>query len=245
MNKEWFKDWFASEHYLDVYKHRNNADTERIINLILSNTKISKGAKILDAACGAGRHSIKFAKEGFDVTGFDLSQTLLNIAERNAKLNSTNIKFLNSDLRSFNTESKFDLIVNLFTSFGYFETDEENFAFIKTAYKLLQDSGYYILDYLNKNYVEHNLIKFTEKKVNGNKIEEHRSINNGRVEKKIIIKKNNVIKEFQESVKLYSYKELISEISKIGFKLGMVFGDYFGDYFEEKKSERCIIIFQK
>ncbi|MCW8849149.1 MAG: class I SAM-dependent methyltransferase [Melioribacteraceae bacterium] len=245
MNKEWFKEWFASEEYLDVYSHRNAEDTENLIKLILSEVKITENANILDAACGAGRHSIKLAELGYNVTGFDLSGTLLQIAIKVADERNLNINFVRADLRTYYTETKFDLVVNLFTSFGYFHTDEENFTFASNAFKMLSNGGYYILDYLNKNYLEENLIDKTEKIFDDKQIRESRIITEGRVIKKITITKENENSEFLESVKLYSYDELVSNFEKIGYRKIKVFGDYHGNEFEKESSERCIIIFQK
>jgi 2-polyprenyl-3-methyl-5-hydroxy-6-metoxy-1,4-benzoquinol methylase len=245
MNKEWFKDWFASEEYLDVYSHRNAEDTDNLIKLILSEIEIIENANVLDAACGAGRHSVKLAEIGYNVTGFDLSETLLNIAIKVAADRKLNINFVRADLRTFFTDVKFDLVVNLFTSFGYFHTDEENFAFASNAFKMLNKNGFYILDYLNKNYLEENLVGTTEKIFEDKQILERRSISGGRVIKKITINKENENSEFIESVKLYSYDELLSNFESIGYRKINVFGDYHGKEFQKESSERCIIIFQK
>jgi len=81
---DWFKDWFASKDYLEVYKHRNMQDADSVIHLILENIKLNKNSKILDAACGAGRHSFLLKKLGYQVVGFDLSKTLLYVARENS-----------------------------------------------------------------------------------------------------------------------------------------------------------------
>lgn len=245
MKNEWFKDWFSSKDYLDVYSHRNNEDTKNLIDLILSEIVLSKNSNVLDAACGAGRHSIRLAEKGFNVTGFDLSETLLEIAKSKANDKNLNINFQLADLRTFKSDKKFDLVVNLFTSFGYFNSDEENFLFASNAYNMINDNGYYVLDYLNKNFLEDHLVDQTEKVFDNKQIQERRSIVDGRVEKKITIIKENQNSEFLESVKLYSYSELQTHFNRIGFKEIKVFGDYFGERFDNESSERCIIIFQK
>lgn len=245
MNKDWFKDWFASKDYLDVYSHRNSEDTNNLIDLIISYTQIKPNAKILDAACGAGRHSIKLAQNKFNVTGFDLSETLLDVAMKEATLANVNINFLRSDLRTFYSTEKFDLILSLFTSFGYFSTEKENFAFAKNAFKMLNKNGYYVLDYLNKDYLEENLIEESERSVADKKIIEKRRIVEGRIIKKITIEKEDNSSEFIESVQLYSYQEIVIKFGEIGFYDVQVFGDYLGSKFDKEKSERCIIIFQK
>ena len=245
MIKEWYKDWFASKDYLAVYKHRNLEDTEKLVKLIISNIHISGDASVLDAACGAGRYSIKFSELGYSVTAFDLSSTLLDIAKSEAEIRNCKINFQLADIREFFTTEKFDLVLSLFTSFGYFDSDEENFIFINNAYNMLNKNGYYVLDYLNKDYLENNLVGNTEKNIEDKKIFESREIRNNRVEKKITIVNENDSSEYLESVKLYSYSQLVDKFNSIGFKEIKVFGDYEGNEYQSKTSERCIIIFQK
>lgn len=245
MEKAWYKEWFASEDYLEVYRHRNSDDTDALIDLIISNTNLDINAKILDAACGAGRHSIKFAEKGYNVTGFDLSTTLLNIAISHSNKKNLNINFINSDIRTFYTNVKFSIVLSLFTSFGYFDSDLENFKFVENAFNMLNDDGYYVLDYFNQTFLENNLIEDTKRTVGTKEIIENRKIIDGRVVKKIKIISENNNHDYIESVKLYSYDELVNNFTSIGYKKIKVFGDYLGNNFEKENSERCIIIFQK
>jgi len=124
---EWFESWFESEEYLNVYKHRDEKEARLLVESILSITKIREKSKILDLACGAGRHSIEFAKKGFELTAVDLSKNLLDAAKKNAEAINIKVNFIRADLRKFKSNEKFDLVLNLFTSFGYFNNDEDNF----------------------------------------------------------------------------------------------------------------------
>ena len=245
MNKEWFDKWFSSKDYLNVYQHRNDEDAEKLIDLILSEININNDSYVLDAACGAGRHSILFAKKGFQVTGFDLSETLLNFAKDDANKFGLEITFYKSDIRNFFIDTKFDLIVNLFTSFGYFSSDEENFAFVKNAFKMLNKGGFFVLDFFNKEFLIQNLVSDSQKKINGRTIIEHRKISGNRVIKKIQIKKESVINEYIESVRLYAKNEILNKFSDIGFSVNKIFGNYDGEKFDTKNSQRLIIIFTK
>lgn len=245
MKKEWFNEWFSSKDYLHVYQHRNDKDANKLINLILSEINIKHNANVLDAACGAGRHSILLAKKNFNVTCFDLSETLLNIAKNDSFKLGFNITFFKSDIRNFLIDTKFDLIVNLFTSFGYFNSDEENFAFIKNAFKMLNKNGYFVLDYLNKEFLVENIVPYSEKEIDATKIKEHRKIFNNRIVKNIQIEKDKLIDEYVESVKLYEKNELVSKFNQIGFSVYKILGNYNGEQFDIKNSERLIIIFSK
>lgn len=242
---EWYKDWFASEEYLDVYAHRNKSDAETLLSLIKKNISFKHGDKVLDAACGTGRFSNLFAKEGFDVTSFDLSYQLLRIANNKSNEEHLKVKYFRSDIRKVPLKSSFYLVLNMFTSFGYFNTDEENFSFIRKANKLLEENGVFIFDYLNKNYVFNNLISKSQKEINEKKIIEERRILNNRVEKKITIETKLGKKIFHESVLMYSKREIIDGFSSCGFKVHKIFGDYMGSNFNEKTSNSLLIFFTK
>ena len=243
--KEWYKDWFSSELYLSVYSHRNDEEAEQLCQLILSSTNVKPGEKVLDAACGAGRHSNYFSSLGFDVVGFDLSKTLLNVAVNSARGKKLPANFFCSDIRNVSLKSKFRLIVNLFTSFGYFETDEENFSFIKRAYSFLENGGFYVLDYLNEKTLRENLVPQSEKSINGGKIVERRKILENRVVKEINVLAGDEEIKFHESVRLYSKDEILKEAESFGFRLVNLFGDYSGSLFDETVSNRLIAVFQK
>ncbi|MBU0473029.1 MAG: class I SAM-dependent methyltransferase [Bacteroidetes bacterium] len=243
--KEWYKDWFDSDFYLKVYSHRDKSDAEKLLKLILNNISLPPNANILDAACGNGRHSNNFSQLGYNVVGFDLSKSLLKVAQKNKLINNSKINYLCSDIRLIPLKTSFDLILNLFTSFGYFESDEDNFSLVKFASTHLSENGYFILDYLNPNYVINNLVKSSQKNINNMKIIENRKIINNRVEKEIVISDSKNKHRFLESVRLYSLNEILSVFTKYGFNIVETFGDYSENIYNKDESERMIIIFKR
>ncbi len=239
---EWFEEWFNTEEYLNVYRHRNDEEAERLVALILSNIRLGEGADVIDLACGSGRHSILFAERGFNVTAVDLSENLLSVARRTAENLNLDINFVNADLRNFCITSKFDLAVNLFTSFGYFESDDENFLLFSDALELLNPGGYFVIDYFNADYVKKNLVPHSEDIFNGQRIIQDRKIVGDRVIKDITIANNGRSKKFKESVRMYSAGELRNGIEKSGLKIYKTFGDFDGSKFDLNSSPRIIII---
>ncbi|MFO7447074.1 MAG: class I SAM-dependent methyltransferase [Ignavibacteriaceae bacterium] len=239
---EWFEDWFNTDEYLYVYQHRNETDAGQLAELILQNTNLPPFSPVLDMACGAGRHSVIFAKHGCYVTAVDLSRNLLNVAKKAASEAGVKINFLRSDLRFFSIDTTFDLIVNLFTSFGYFEQDEENFKLLINAYNHLSLSGYFVFDYFNISCIKKNLIPESVKEIPGGKIIQQRSISGNRLIKKITIIKNMHEKQYMESVRMYSCNELKNKMKEIGFDIIKTFGDFNGNTFNEETSPRVIII---
>ncbi len=213
----WYQDWFNSENYLRVYRHRDETEAERLVELIINNTELEPNSKILDMACGSGRHSIIFAKKGFAVTAIDLSKRLISDAKTNANQNDVKINFIVSDILKFQTSKRFKLTLNLFTSIGYFDNDEDNYQVILKAFHFLEKGGYFVIDYFNKKYLTANLIPTSVFSENGYRVTQNRSIHKNRVIKDIMIEQNGSIEEFYESVRLYSYDEMLDYFKKAGF----------------------------
>jgi SAM-dependent methyltransferase len=244
IKNEWFKKWFSNKYYLELYKHRDDKEAIDLINLVQRSIGLSCNAKVLDVCCGAGRHSIEFAKRGFDVTGFDLSKFLISEAKKQRKLlreKNIKVKFLIKDMRSFNFNNSFDLVLNIFSSFGYFEKDEENFKVLGNVKSSLRKNGYFVFDFLNEAVLRKTLVKKDFVMIGGKKAVQERRIENNFVYKDIKIGKNI----FNERIKLYSCAEICNQLEATGFKVFIVFGDYFGNKFIKNKSKRFIIIAQK
>ena len=242
---EWFEQWFNSEEYLKVYRHRDEKEANDLVSLILKNIELSQVKNVLDIAAGSGRHALLFAKKGFNVTAVDLSANLLSVARKKALKDNLNIEFVHSDIRHFNSQQNYDLILNLFTSFGYFENDEDNYSILIKAYGLLRKNGYFIFDYFNKNYIEKNLVNNTMDELDGKIIKQKRFIKGERVLKEITIDNNGKINKYIESVRMFSYDEITTTLKKIGFHIVKIFGEIDGNSFELKSSPRMIIIASK
>lgn len=244
----WYVNWFSSKLYLELYKHRNDDDARNLINLIQRVAPIKKGDKVLDVCCGAGRHSIEFARRGFNVTGFDLSKFLISEARKNYKaLPEKHIKanFLIRDMRKFDFKNSFDAAANLFTSFGYFNNDEENFLVIKNVSASLKKNGFFVFDFLNGNYLKKNIVPYDRKIFQGKEFIQRRKIENNFVVKDITIKSGLKKVSYQEILKLYELSELKKAFEKNSLKVLNSFGDYYGNKFSKENSQRLILIAQK
>lgn len=111
---------------------------------------LGKGAKILDAGCGPGRIAVELASRGLEVTGVDLIQEELDAAAESASAEGVDLELIRADLRSFTSEKKFDCAVNLFTSFGYCDTIEEDVQILKSIYNAVREGGYFILENISR-----------------------------------------------------------------------------------------------
>lgn len=252
MKNEWFKKWFNTGDYLELYKHRDSNDAAKIAGLIKEKVKLPKGSMILDVACGNGRHSRIFAKEGYNVKGIDLSPFLINEAKKELKKSSELLKrrmnFEIRDMRKLRYRNSFDMVMNLFSSFGYFEDDSENLKVIKGISASLKKGGYFFFDYLNHEALRKKLVPFDISIRNHNVVLQVRTIKGNSVYKDIAIVKNSrtsrtpVVSRFSEMIKLYGLKEFKTFFARHGLKIVRTFGDYSGSPFRSSTSDRLIIL---
>lgn len=256
MSANWFKNWFNSQLYLDLYKHRDNKDAKKIVSLITKNISLPKSSKVLDLACGNGRHSVLFAKKGYKVTGVDLSEYLIrqarNLLKSDYSESRSNLEFEIRDMRHISYRNKFDLVVNLFSSFGYFDKDSENFSVIKGISKSLKKNGYFFLDFLNADFLSANLVPFDISTRNDYVIIQVRNIKSGFVTKQIFFIRNSgskksapLINNYFEKIRLYSLEDFRKMFKKAGLNIIKTYGNYRGEKYSKNKSERLIILAKK
>jgi len=247
---DWYVSWFSTKEYLDLYKHRDEDDAREAIDLILRHVSISKASAVLDLACGNGRHSMLLAKRGFNVTGIDLSKYLISEArKRLCRTKVTNLKFKVRDMRHFSFPKKFDLIVNLFTSFGYFQNDDENWSVIECCARSLKTPGYLVVDYFNTTFLRRNIEPYSISRSRGRVFIQTRRIVNSYVRKDIFLvtrdNKKYDFRRYYERIKLYSLQDFSEMFRQNGLEVIRVFGNYDGSSFVLKKSPRLIIIGKK
>lgn len=241
-NKNWYKEWFGDD-YLTVYEHRDEKDALKLVDLIFKETPISTQSRILDVACGNGRHAYLFGDRGFKVFGVDLSSHLLEEA-KNKKAAEISPSFVQADMRYLPFRPQyFDISFSLFTSFGYFEKDRTNQSVAVELSRVLKKNGYFVMDYLNPDYVVHNLEPYGHRTAGDLEIREERWIDEKRVYKKITINKNAGSKVFYESVRLYSSEEMAEILDTSGIHIENIFGEYDGSAYHQGASR--MIIFGK
>ena len=251
----WYKSWFNTQDYLDLYKHRDSHDASKLVSLIFDNSEIPKGSSVLDLACGSGRHSVLFARRGMKVTGIDLSNYLIRQAnmqlEGEYSAYKDKLRFEIRDMREIKHEDEFNLVVNLFSSFGYFKDDRENEQVIKSIERALKHGGYFVIDFLNRERLISTIVPYDVKRTDNKYIVQVRKIEDNFVEKEILIFRNSensnypVLNHFNERIKLYSLSDFKKMFSRSGLKLVKTFGNYDGSKFVKNSSERLIIFARK
>lgn len=248
--KPWYKESFGLE-YLKLYGHRNLAEARANVKEIVNLLSLQKDTPLLDLCCGAGRHLLVLRELGFrNLIGIDLSEELLQVAAREitAKNGSTPfaIPLIQGDMRAIPFENHFAAILSLFTSFGYFEADEENQAVLNTVYRALRPGGVFLLDYLNRKYVIENLVPEDEKTLESGHVKNVRSLTADcrRVEKTTTFIQGETEHQFQESVRIYDPDEMAEKLKMAGFINIRRHGSVSGDTFSHT-SDRLILVAEK
>jgi len=237
----WYKNWFDSEYYHILYNKRDHNEAELFIKNLLKILSPKKKAYFLDLCCGKGRHSILLNKMGYKVDGIDLSKNSIEQALREKR---NNLNFFVRDMRQINEHSKYDYILNLFTSFGYFNDTKDNHLVINGVTKALKKDGLFVIDFLNIKKTLKNLTKSEKIKINEINFYIKRWSDLNFLYKRIEFKEKTKKIEFTERIQLLNKEEIINLCSKSNLKNISTFGDYKLNDFNEN-SERLILLFKK
>ena len=217
---EWFEEWFGEE-YLKLYPHRDAAEAERAVALILERTGFAPGWRVLDVACGAGRHARALETAGARCVGLDLSMALLRIAR-----GVTRAPLVRADMRALPIRpGSMDLTVNLFTSFGYFERDAEHTAALHEMVATLRPRGWFVIDFLNSAAVRARLVPRETRRLDGTEVAVARSVSaDGRYVCKTITTASG--RRFTERVRLFGADEITTMLAEARVTVRHRFGDY-------------------
>lgn len=239
---QWYATWFDSPYYHLLYRHRDYEEAELFIDNLVTYLNPNSGSKFLDLACGKGRHSIYLNRKGFDVTGIDLSPQSIQTA---LSCENDSLRFYVHDMRYPCRMHYFDYVLNLFTSFGYFENEKHNASVVSSVAKELKSDGVFVIDFLNAEKVLSNLLPHETKIIDGIHFDITR-----RVENRFIVKQIR----FADTSQDYFFEERVQALDLIDFekylhpnklKILNLFGDYSLNSFDKNTSDRLIIIAQK
>jgi SAM-dependent methyltransferase len=235
---EWFEEWFGEE-YLRLYPHRDDAEAELAVELVAGATGLRPGWRVLDVASGAGRHARAFRAVGARCVGVDLSATLLRVARE-----VTSAPLVRADMRALPIRpGSMDLTVNLFTSFGYFDHDEEHAAALAEMVATVRPGGWFVIDFLNPDVVRRRLVPHELVACDDAHVRVTRAVSSdGHYVSKTI--ETPAGRRFTERVRLFGAEEIGAMLSQAGIAVRRRFGDYDASPHHEG-SPRTILVGQR
>ncbi|SHI40322.1 Methyltransferase domain-containing protein [Hymenobacter daecheongensis DSM 21074] len=240
---EWFSAWFDSPYYHLLYRDRDHQEAQRFIDALLVHLHPKPTARLLDLACGKGRHAIHLSEKGYDVTGVDLSPESIAYARQ---FGHERLHFEVHDMRDPLAWGPFDLIFNLFTSFGYFADETENVVALMSAAAALRPGGKMVIDFMNTERTVRELVSHEEKTVDGTTFHLHRHLDKGFIVKEICFRDAaGQEQRFEERVRALRREQFEEYFQMAGLRLAEVLGDYHLHPYDEQTSPRMIFVLKK
>jgi SAM-dependent methyltransferase len=242
MEKPWFESWFASPYYHILYKERDIKEAQYFLDRLIDFLKPAPASKILDVACGKGRHSVYLNEKGFEVTGFDLSKESI---EYDKQFQNPTLSFFVHDMRKPFRADYFDLVFNLFSSFGYFEDDVDNEKVIASQAQALKKGGTLVLDYMNAEKICSCLVPQEEKNIEGIRFHVKKRIKNHKIVKQISFSDKGKDYNFEEVLGIFTLNDFKKLFAANGLVISHIFGDYALNAFDRRTSDRLLIVSDK
>lgn len=239
--KEWYERSFGDD-YMVVYRHRNWERAIEEVRQMMRWLELPQGSSLLDVGCGMGRHAVALAEMGYQMSGVDLSEPLLQEAREHD--GNGHVRWEHGDMRSLPyPDSCFDATLNLFTSFGYFN-EQDNRRVLHEQRRVLRSDGCFVIDFLNAEEVRRKLVPLSEHvdEQTGWMIREQRRIESDAVCKTItIVTRSGEERHYEECVKLYGLDWFEEALAEAGMRITRTAGSYDGASYIRSESKRLII----
>jgi len=239
---EWWKKYF-DEHYLKLYSYTEKSAASEV-DAILRMLNITRPSRILDLCCGFGRHSIILAKKGHQVTGLDLSEKFLQKARDKADMLNLRLELEQRDMRDIQHMNEFDAVINLFTAFGFFDSEADDLMVLQGISRALKPDGQFLIDTINRDNVIYSRQTQTWTIENGLVVLEERFFDFFKSRLEIahhLVENSGVKRKLESSFRLYTLREMLDMFSRAGLTLTDVYGDFDGSHYNAN-SPRMILV---
>ena len=234
---EWFEDeslWKAT--YPFTFSEQRFAMAEEEVNKIIALVGF-QGTAVLDLCCGPGRHAVVLAKRGCSVTAVDRSRFLLRKAKERAKAEGVRVEFVHEDMRNFSRPAAYDLALNFFTSFGYFNDREDDIKVLRNIHASLKPAGVCLLEMMSKEWLARHLLATSSMEAPDGtlRVERHEIFDDwSRIRNEWTFIKKGRAKTYKFHHTIYSGQELKDRLYQVGFKRVKLFGDLDGNEYGAK-----------
>lgn len=243
----WYQTFFG-EDYLRIYDFLTPERSEREVEGIVGLLGLPGGRAILDLCCGHGRHTVSLAKRGYEMTGQDLSAVFLQHAQAAAEDQGVAVRWVQGDMRQIPFEDEFDAVINIFTAFGYFESEEEDQQVLDQVYKALKPGGLFLLELIHReglmrNFVPGQIDRYADGLIT---LEEREfdlltSRSNVRV---TMLFPGGERREYRHSSRIYSLTELARMLAVAGLRVQAYYGGLDGSALS-LNSRRLVVVARK
>lgn len=241
-------DWYKTGWSLDIKVQSWVEDTEKQVDFLIKTLSLSGNERILDLACGYGRHALSLAKRGFSVVGVDITQDYIDDATKNAQEQSLPALFNQSDIRDIDFNNEFDVVLNMAEgAIGYLENDAENLKIFDVIARALKPGGKHFMDVCNADHAEHYFPKTNwelgDKAIALAQFDWDKSTRRMQFGSYDILYGIPAQKpaEFQsDSIRLYSTSELTAIFAERGMKIVETFSDFDGNESSYKKLQLLV-----
>jgi SAM-dependent methyltransferase len=253
--RPWYDGFFAGDyfdHWIDggIDPSRTARETDFIMDVL----GLAPDVRVLDLCCGQGRHAVALAKRGCRVVGVDRSESLLDRARRAAAEEGAEVEYVRSDMREIDFDGEFDAVINMFTAFGYFDSDAQDLLVLRAVARALKPGGKFLIDLLNRDYLMgiYKPRRWTEGKTGWLTFEEREwdPITGRNVSHTTIIGPNGERRNHDIALRMYTYTELAAMMSQAGLPPTATHGSFEtygsfdrGDFTRE--SSRMIVVAEK
>ncbi|MHC4530122.1 MAG: class I SAM-dependent methyltransferase [Planctomycetota bacterium] len=251
MDKTKQKSWYDQDGFWEtvapvVFTSERMLSAKQEIEQIVSLLKLQPGVSICDLCCGVGRHSLELARHGLNVTGVDRTALYLEQAKKKAEAEGLNIRFLQEDMRAFCKPNAFDVVINLLTSFGYFEDVADDRRVLENIYKSLRDGGKLLIDIVGKEILARIFQERRWREEDGVIVLEEAKVrdNWGSIDNRWIIIRDGNRDEYRFFLRLYSAAQLCELLKSCGFRQVEVYGNFSGSPYDQT-AERLIVVAHK
>ncbi|MDC7233358.1 MAG: class I SAM-dependent methyltransferase [Spirochaetales bacterium] len=225
----WYSDeWFWREYGPIMFDEQRMASSAYEAERIMDICSMKPGAAVFDCCCGMGRHSVELAALGCHVTGVDLSKGYISLAEEAAASRNLDVNFINKDIRTIDYENSFDTVINMFTSFGYFEDPDEDLLLLKKLHKALKPGGTLFMEMAGKEILARDFEERTWLEREGVKIFLEYSVDLNWTElcNRWLFYKDDKMTEYSFSHRIFSASEMAGLLWQAGFNTIEIYGDF-------------------
>lgn len=227
VDPRWYETFFEDD-WLELAADHDAELTRSEVNFLVRELDLEPGARILDLACGHGRHAVELAARGFRVTGVDISGPSLALARRRAAERGVDLELERMDMRELCADSQFTAVCSFSSSFGYLPREEDDLEVLARIARALEPGGHFLIETINAQWLERNFQQRARRRLaNGTRITEERRYDREARRSSAtwsVVRTDGSRAELRHSMRIYSCPELCGMFARVGLQVNGMWG---------------------